>query len=169
MFKEKDKRIVLLVVFGAALVAAVSAIAAGFIDSLTVFCCSGRLRTFQDDFYYLVAGILLSLCVLGIGYVVVKIFVRKTFIPSLVLSLVIVCYTIASIIALCCSIPLDNSGFYMERYYSFYMTTHVAVSVSLAISVALAEVSHLFVIRKDRKDAKEEAQQAEPQVTVDEQ
>ncbi len=165
MLKERDRKtIVLLVIFGVALVSVVTSIAAGILNSLTIFCCSGRLRT-DKDFYYLVAGLLLGLCALGVAYVVVKIFVRKKLVPSFVLSFVIACYTIATIIALCYSIPLDSNGYYREEYFNFYMTTHVSVSVSLAISVVLTEVSHFLLKHMDRKAVKEETQQEQPQVS----
>lgn len=167
MFKEKDKRIILLIVFGAAIVSFITATIAGIVNSLTIFCDSDRLYgigNYSINFYYAVSSVLLVLCVLCLAYFFVKLFVRKNFIPSLVIGAVIVCYVVASAIALRYSIPTSYKEYFSESGYSFFQTSYVATAVTIAITVTLAEASHLLIIRMDRKKAEENAQKEEIQV-----
>lgn len=171
MLKEKDKRIVLLVIFGVALVSLVTALIACFVNGLTVVCDIDRLVQHVHSFYYIVSAVLLALGVLSLVYVCIKLFVRKTSIPSLVLACAVVCYVIASTLALRYSVPTYGSGYFMSEDYSLFQTTYVAVAVTLAISAAIVETSHLLIVRMDRKQAKENETQAEdkPQAEIAEQ
>lgn len=181
MLKEKDRKtIVLLVVFGVALVSLVTAVIACFTNSLAILCNFDELVDFRYSdlsYYNTVAAVLIVFGALGIAYFCVRLFVRKTFIPSLVLAGVVVCYFIASAFALWAVMPtvgLVSGGQVSETYlsteeFTFFQTNYIAVAVTLAISVALAETSGLLLKRMDRKAAKEQVQQAEPQVAVDEQ
>ena len=169
MLKEKDKRIVLLVIFGVALVSLITATIACFVDSITVFCDAGSLYnisagTRDPSYYYLVAYILIVLGVLGVAYLCVKLFVRKSFIPALVMASIILLYVIVSCVALRSKAPTFtsySSRWFYDQQYSFFQTTYVAVAVTLAITTAMTEVSHLLVLRMDRKQAKDEAQEVD--------
>lgn len=167
MLKEKDRRIVLLVLLGVALVSLITAAVACFVNSLAVLCDFGLMKDLPEDtwYYYMIAYVLLPLGILAVAYFCVKLFVRKTFIPSLVLALAVVCYVIVSIIALRNApiFKVYSNGEVVERFfdtneYTFFQTTYVAVSVSVAVAAAVAETSSLLVLRMDRKKAKVEDQ-----------
>ncbi len=72
---------------------------------------------------------------------------------------------IASTIALRYSIPSDSDGEFISSSYTFFQTTYVSIAVTLAITVALSEVSHLLIIRMNRKQAKDDAQKEAAQVS----
>lgn len=166
MLKEKDKRIVLLVIFGAALVSLITATVAGLVDSLMVYFDVGMLQR-VTDLYYVIAGILTGLSVLCIAYICVKIFVRKSLVPSFVLALVIICYVFVTAIVLRFQIPTkEDSGYLQEDVYVFFQSTYSAVAVTLAVSVAIVETSHFLIVRMDRKQAKEAEAQAEEKLQM---
>lgn len=163
MFKEKDKRIILLIVFGAAIVSFITATIACFISGITLFSDSFRLRNNNIPECYTYAYLLLALFVLCVAYLCVKLFVRKTFIPSLVLAVTIVFYVLISSLVLRQSIIYDN-GYFWESDYSYFQVSYVATSITVPIAGIIAEASHLLIIRMDRKKAKENAQKEEIQI-----
>lgn len=167
MFKEKDKRIILLIVFGVAIASFITATIACFISGITLFSDSFRLRNNNIPECYTYAYLLLALFVLCVAYLCVKLFVRRTFIPSLVLAVAIVFYVLISSVALRQSIIYDN-GYFWESDYSYFQVSYVATSITVPVAGALAETAHLLIIRMDRKKAQGDAQKEELQVATTE-
>ena len=161
MLKEKDKRIVLLVIFGVALVSLITAIVVCFVNSFEMLFYLQQIR-YNGSVKWLatiLGGVLLGLGCASVVYLCIKLFVRKTFVPSLIFAVIVVTYSIVSTIVLGAVDYFDVTA--SETHYSLFSADFVAVAVTLAITTAITEVSHLLVLRMDRKKAKETESQSE--------
>ena len=162
MLNEKEKRTFLLVVFGVALVSFVSAVIACLINAITLFADYRIIRSYRQqldkfpDFYYSIGALLFVVSALGLSYGCVKFFVRKTFIPSLVLASVVLLFVIVSTLVLRFTIPTYGKGELDYNCHTFFQAFYVVVVLPLGITVTLMEGSHLLLRFMTFKKSKEE-------------
>lgn len=163
MLRENEKRTILSVVFGVALVSFVTAAVACFTNSITVL-VDYPMLDMTRDFYNTAAYVLLALGVLCAAYFVVKLTVKKTFIPCLVIASVILAYVLTSLLVLRFTLPTYRSSYssplqLRSTEYTFFEASYFAVALTVGITVTLTEVSHLLLLRMNAKKANEEQPQ----------
>lgn len=160
----KEKKTVASVVLGVALVSLITALVAGFAESLTLLIDSGELDiTYEEDYNYLIGGLTLGGVLLGIAFVAVFLANKKNrFAVNLGLAIAVVAYCLVAIIATRVTVPTVKHNIYNIYYilrtteytlYSSYLTTAITLMASTALT--FAAWAYLARLKKKEEPAPE--------------
>lgn len=157
----KEKKTVASVVLGVALVSLITALVAGFAESLTLLIDSGELNlTYEEDYNYLIGGLTLGGVLLGIAFVAVFLANKKfRFAVNLGLAIAVVAYCLVAIIATRFTVPFSGyyGGWNTTQYTLF--TSYLTTEITLMVSAALTFAAWAYLARLKKK---EEPAKAEP-------
>lgn len=150
----KEKKTVASVVLGVALVSLITALVAGFAESLTLFIDPEELNvTYEEDYNYLIGGLTLGGVLLGIAFVAVFLANKKIrFAVNLSLAIAVVAYCVAAIIATRVTVPISGySGGLRAMEYALF-TSYLTAAITLMASTALTFAAWAYLARLKKKE-----------------
>lgn len=157
----KEKKTVASVVLGVALVSLITALVAGFAESLTLFIDPEELNvTYEEDYNYLIGGLTLGGALLGIAFVAVFLANQKNrFAVNLGLAIAVVAYCLVAIFATRFTVPFaEYRGGLSTREYTLY-SSYLTTAITLMVSTALIFAAWAYLARLKKK---EEPAKADP-------